>query len=366
MSRLLCCWSVSTSVCDHARAHSGVEHTSALSTGTVRDPRDQPSSSPRSTSSRSPFITGFSCSSSSPGVLLLLSARGLTRDQSSLRVPSHPLRSLSASNFFSKLVGLLLTAIRESNLHGLDIGTQELFPCPLPVASLTSLQIRDTRSLLEVRLSLECSWSGACSEELSVTWFPRRDLPGDQPTPRSTQPAPHNLPCPWRDWRQGSRDHTSCSTRIPERCSSGPNGMTCFARCPTVSSTSSLLSLTSMWYIPLLMDPVSSTSSQKKPSIPRCTNVLTSSHRLLLSWSRVQPFNFAVGFHLRRQRQQPAVHQLGLVIQWVIDRELSLRSKPKGVPTAPSPSSTSGSPGSKLKSSSPRCARCLGSQDQRL
>ena len=54
-------WSVSTSVCDHARAHSGVEHTSAVSTGTVRDPRDQPSSSPRSTSSRSPFITGSSC-----------------------------------------------------------------------------------------------------------------------------------------------------------------------------------------------------------------------------------------------------------------------------------------------------------------
>ena len=71
---------------------------SAVSTGTIRDPRDQPSSSPRATSSRSLFITRSSCSSSSHGVLLLLSARGLTRDQSSLRVPSHPLRSLSASN----------------------------------------------------------------------------------------------------------------------------------------------------------------------------------------------------------------------------------------------------------------------------
>ena len=121
-----CCWSVNTSVCDHARAHSGVEHTSALSTGTVRNPRDQPSSSPRSTSSRSPFITGSSCSSFSPGVLLPLSARGLTRDQSSLRVPSHPLHSLSASNLFSRL-DFSITAIRESNLHRLDLGMQELF-----------------------------------------------------------------------------------------------------------------------------------------------------------------------------------------------------------------------------------------------
>ena len=103
VSRLLCCWSVSTSVCDHTRAHSGVGHTSAVSTGTVRDPRDQPSSRPRATSSRSPCITGSSCSSSSPGVLLPLSARGLTRDQSSRRVPSHPLHSPSASNFFSRL-----------------------------------------------------------------------------------------------------------------------------------------------------------------------------------------------------------------------------------------------------------------------
>ena len=39
------------------------------------------------------FITESSSSSSSPGVLLPLSARGLTRDQSSRRVPSHPLRS---------------------------------------------------------------------------------------------------------------------------------------------------------------------------------------------------------------------------------------------------------------------------------
>ena len=90
---LLCCWSVSTScsVCDHARAHSGVEHTSAVSTGTVRDPCDQPSSSPRATSSRSP-CTGSSCSSSSPGVLLPLSARGLARDQSSRRSATPPLQ----------------------------------------------------------------------------------------------------------------------------------------------------------------------------------------------------------------------------------------------------------------------------------
>ena len=92
--------------------------------------------------------------------------------------------------------------------------------------------------------------------------------------------------------------------------------MTCFARRPTSSSTCSLLSLTSMWYIPLLMDPVSSASSQTTLSIPLCTNVLASSYRLLLSWSRLQPFNFAVGFQLCRQRQQPAIHQLGLVIQW--------------------------------------------------
>ena len=52
--------------CKHARAHS-VEHTSAVSTVTVRDLCDQPSSNPRATSSRSPFITGSSCSSSSPG-----------------------------------------------------------------------------------------------------------------------------------------------------------------------------------------------------------------------------------------------------------------------------------------------------------
>ena len=98
----LCCWSVSTScsVCDHARAHSGVEHTSAVTTGTVRDPCDQPSSSPRATSSRSP-CTGSSCSSSSLGVLLHLTARGVTRDQSTRRVPSHPLRSLSFSGLVS-------------------------------------------------------------------------------------------------------------------------------------------------------------------------------------------------------------------------------------------------------------------------
>ena len=55
------------SFCDHARARSGVEHTSAVSTVTVRDSCDQPLSSPRSTSSRCPFITGSSCSSSSLG-----------------------------------------------------------------------------------------------------------------------------------------------------------------------------------------------------------------------------------------------------------------------------------------------------------
>ena len=69
--------------CDHALAHCSVEHTSAVSTVTVRDSCDQPLSSPRSTSSRCPFITGSFCSSSSPGVLLPLSARGLIRDQSS-------------------------------------------------------------------------------------------------------------------------------------------------------------------------------------------------------------------------------------------------------------------------------------------
>ena len=105
--------------------------------------------------------------------------------------------------------------------------------------------------------------------------------------------------------------------------------------------------------------------SHLRVSIPRCTNVLTSSHRLVLSWSRLQPFNFAVGFHLRRQRQQPAVQQLGLVIQWVTDRELSLRSKPKGVPTAPSPGSTSGSPGSKLESSRPPDARGVLERNRR-
>ena len=87
-------------------------------------------------------------------ILLPLSARGLTRDQSSRRVPSHPHRSLSASNFFSSQRSAKATSIA---------GT---VPCPLPVASLTCPHIRGTRSLLEVRLSLGCSWSGACSEEL--------------------------------------------------------------------------------------------------------------------------------------------------------------------------------------------------------
>ena len=183
------------------------------------------------------------------------------------------------------------------------------------MASLTCPRIRGTQSLLEIRLSLECSWSGACSEELcqSPDFLVGTCLEISQLlAQRSPLLTTCLLPGETGD---SARDQTSCPTRIPERCSSGPNGMTCFARGPTLSSTSSLLSLTSMWYIALLMDPVSSTSSQKTPSIPRCTNVLTSSHRLLLSWSRLQLFNFAVGFHLRRQRQQPAIHQLGLVIQ---------------------------------------------------
>ena len=62
--------------CEHARTHSSVEHTSAVSTVTVRDPCDQSSSSPRATSSRSPCITVSSYSSSSPGVLLPLTAHG--------------------------------------------------------------------------------------------------------------------------------------------------------------------------------------------------------------------------------------------------------------------------------------------------
>ena len=65
--------------CNHARAHSGVEHTSAVSTVTVRDPCDQPSSSLRATSSRSPCITGSSCSSSSPGNPLPLCTRSDSR-----------------------------------------------------------------------------------------------------------------------------------------------------------------------------------------------------------------------------------------------------------------------------------------------
>ena len=100
------------------------------------------------------------------------------------------------------------------------------------------------------------------------------------------------------------------------------------------------------------MDPVSSTSSQKTPSIPRCTNVLTSSHRLLLSWSRLQLFNFAVGFHLRRQRH---VQQLGLVIQWGHRSRAVAAVQSQG--STPSPGSTSGSPGSKFKSSRPQDAR---------
>ena len=78
-------------VFSYARAHSGIEHTSAVSTVTVRDPRDQPSSSPRATSSRRPCITVF---------LFVVftreppchSAHGLTRDQSSHRSATPPLQ----------------------------------------------------------------------------------------------------------------------------------------------------------------------------------------------------------------------------------------------------------------------------------
>ena len=151
------------------------------------------------------------------------------------------------------------------------------------MASLTCLHIRDTRSSFEVRFSLECSWSGAFSEELCEppdflvgTYLEIRQLLAQRSPLLTTCLLPGET-------GDRARDQTSCSTRTPERCSSGPNGMTCLARHQSRSSTSSLLSLASMWYIPLLMDPVSSTSSQKTPSIPRCTNILTSSHRLLLS-----------------------------------------------------------------------------------
>ena len=92
----LCCWSASTSCFgNHARAHSGIEHTSAVSTVTVCDPRDQPSSSPRATSWRSPCITGYSCSSSSPGNHLPLFTRSGSRSvQSSFGNPSSPRRNL--------------------------------------------------------------------------------------------------------------------------------------------------------------------------------------------------------------------------------------------------------------------------------
>ena len=77
----------------HARAHSGVEHTSAVCTVTVRDTCDQPSSSPRATSSRSPCITGSSCSSSLPGNPLPLCTRSGSRSvQSSFGNTSSPRR----------------------------------------------------------------------------------------------------------------------------------------------------------------------------------------------------------------------------------------------------------------------------------
>ena len=70
------------------------------------------------------------------------------------------------------------------------------------MASLTCLHIRDTRSHLEVRLPLECTWPAACSEELCQS--PNFLVGTCLLTPRSTQPTPHNQPSPWRDWRQRS------------------------------------------------------------------------------------------------------------------------------------------------------------------
>ena len=95
---------------------------------------------------------------------------------------------------------------------------------------------------------------------------------------------------PGLSWRSAnsSLNAADSSQLALDSSRSGQNGMTCFARRRTVSSTNSLLSLTSMWYISFLMDEVSSTSSQKTHSIPRCTNVLTNSHKLLLSWFRLQ------------------------------------------------------------------------------
>ena len=229
------------------------------------------------------------------------------------------------------------------------------------MASLTCPHIRGTRSLLEVRLSLENSWSGACSEDLcqSPDFLVGTCLEISQ---LLAQSSPLLTTCLLPRETGGSALGTT--HRAPhgssERCSSGPNGMTRFARGPTLSSTSSLLSLPSMWYIPLLMDPVSSASSQKTPSIPLCTNVLTSSHRLLLSWSRLQLFNFAVGFHLRHQRQQSAIHQLGLVIQ--------LGHRSRAVAAVQAQRGTNGTisrfdlglswlEAQELKT--PRCARCL-------
>ena len=99
---LLCCWSVNTScfVCNHARAHSGIEHTSTVSTVNVRDPRDQPSTSPRATSSRSPCIKGSSCSSSSPRNPLPLCTRSGSRSvQSSFGNTSSPGRNHTVCRF---------------------------------------------------------------------------------------------------------------------------------------------------------------------------------------------------------------------------------------------------------------------------
>ena len=353
VSRLLYCWSVSTSCSVIMLALTPASSTPApCPKVTVRDPRDQPSSSPRATFVTKPFhhrvflFVVFTWGPPAPRC-----TRSDSRSAQSSR--SFASSSLAERTQLLLKIGLLPHSDPRKQPPKTQSWRAGTVPCPLPVASLTCPHIRGTRSLswrfgcLLSVAGLEPVLKSSVNLLISSSGLAWRSTNSSLNAAHSSQ----TCPSPWRDWRQRARDQTSCPTRFPERCSSGPNGMACLARGPTLSSTSSLLNLTSMWYLPLLMDPVSSKSSQKTPSIPRCTNVLTSSHRLLLSWSRLQPFNFAVGFHLRRQRQQPAIHQLGLVIQRSIDRELSLRSKPKGVPTAPSPGSTSDSPGSKLKSS---------------
>ena len=104
-------------------------------------------------------------------------------------------------------IGLLLRAIRESNLH--------------PVTSLTCLHIRGTRSLLEVRLSLECSWSGACSEVLSQS---PDFLAGT--CPEISQLLAQRSPLLTTCLLPGETGDSALGTKRRERCSSGPNGMT--------------------------------------------------------------------------------------------------------------------------------------------